>query len=155
MSQGDKETWIVPGRGHSFFEVPPSAYPLVPLVLLFSCLFSSFSSPTPTATCTKRKQRRHSAVNSFPRFCGSHGLQAHRKASNAKSTTMNTVIHCRKILKARSNRETSSKTRYFWPFQSENASSFPARAASHEPIIIGHFGGALFEIDSSRRVRRA
>lgn len=79
-------------------------------VLLFSCLFSSFSTPTPTATCTKRKQRRHLGGQLvFQRFCGESqpGKAAagagNRKASNAKSTTtMNTVvIHRRKILKAR------------------------------------------------------
>lgn len=91
-----------------------------------------FLQPTPTATCTKRKQRRqlrrstrfHAFAETPPAAAGSpEGKQ--RQVDDDEHC----VIHCRKILKARSNRETSSKTRYSWPFQSENASSFPAEPA--------------------------
>lgn len=104
------------------------------LILLLSCLFFFFffSSPMPTATCTKRKQRRHSPVNTFPRFAETADRFTGRQATRLWSTTINVFVFHREILKARQKRETSfeRRTQYFWPFRSENVPSLLVKPSS-------------------------
>lgn len=93
MSQGDKEasSWIVLSK-----RLSPPPFPFHPRFFPPSCA-------TPTATCTKRKQRRHSVVNSFARF---PEASSSPEGKAATTPTINAVA-TREILKGSSmNRHT-------------------------------------------------